>query len=197
MTLLSRRPCIHRIFPGSLRRGRSKQPRRRPLLLTAVAPPPWCRGRRSRPRQPLPLPLPSRVGSRRDARVRLLFRLPPAASGVPVANVAGGETVLLTGVLSIASGGLPVSALAGYWGRVLGAVHPAGRVSFPFLYSPPLACFVISFPTYQSVSPRSLVLGQKIEKMLAKDALEIVLDPGPGFYSRLFLWRRRRAVGVP
>ena len=23
--------------------------------------------------------------------------------------------------------------------------------------------------------------------MLAKDALEIVLDPGPGFYSRLFL----------
>ena len=28
---------------------------------------------------------------------------------------------------------------------------------------------------------------QKIEKMLAKDALKIVLDPGPSFYSRLFL----------
>ena len=27
--------------------------------------------------------------------------------------------------------------------------------------------------------------------MLSKDALEIVLDPGPGFYSRLFL------VGTP
>ena len=41
-------------------------------------------GRRSPPRWPLPLPLPSRVRSGRDARVRLPFRLPLA---VPVANV--------------------------------------------------------------------------------------------------------------
>ena len=36
-------------------------------------------------------------------------------------------------------------------------------------------------------SPQSLALRQEIEKMLAKGALEIVPDPGPGFYSRLFL----------
>ena len=58
----------------------------------------------------------------------------------------------------------------------------------PFLDSPPpLARTPISFPMYQSGSPRPLVLGQVISKMLSKDALEIVLDPGPGFYSRLFL----------
>ena len=38
---LPRRPCIRRKFPGNLRRGRSKQPRRRPFVLTAVAPPLW------------------------------------------------------------------------------------------------------------------------------------------------------------
>ena len=58
----------------------------------------------------------------------------------------------------------------------------------PFLDSPPpLVRTPISFPTYRLGSPRSLFLGQEIEKMLAKDALEIVLDAGPGFYSRLFL----------
>ena len=58
----------------------------------------------------------------------------------------------------------------------------------PFLDSPPpLAHTLISFPTYRSGSPRSLVLGQEIKRILAKDALEIILDPGPGFYSRVFL----------
>ena len=57
-----------------------------------------------------------------------------------------------------------------------------------FLGSPlPLACIPISFPTYRSGSPQSLVLGQEIEKMLAKDAWKIVFGLGPGFYSRLFL----------
>ena len=63
-----------------------------------------------------------------------------------------------------------------------------GGYRIPFLDSPPpLARTLISFPTYRSGSPQSLVPGQEIKKMLAKDALEIVLDPGPGFYSRLFL----------
>ena len=58
----------------------------------------------------------------------------------------------------------------------------------PFLDSPPpLARIPILFPTYRLGSPQSLVLGQEIEKMLAKDALEIILDPGPGFCSCLFL----------
>ena len=78
------RSCTLSRFPGSLQRGRSMLDRRPPLLRTAVAPRPWCRGRRSRLRRPLPLPLPSRVGSGRGEKVRRPFRLPPAA---PVAYV--------------------------------------------------------------------------------------------------------------
>ena len=58
----------------------------------------------------------------------------------------------------------------------------------PFLDSPPpLFHTPISFPTYRAGSPRSLALRQEFEKILPKDALEIILDPGPGFYSRLSL----------
>ena len=46
-------PKIPRKSSGGVR---SKQPRHQPLLLTAVAPPPWCCGRRS---QPLPLSPPT------------------------------------------------------------------------------------------------------------------------------------------
>ena len=84
MTLLSRRPCILRRFPGSLQRVQSVHPQRPPLLRTVMAPHPWCRGRRRRPRRPLPLLPPSRVGSGKGAKVRRPFRLPPAA---PVTNV--------------------------------------------------------------------------------------------------------------
>ena len=58
----------------------------------------------------------------------------------------------------------------------------------PFLDSPPpLSRTPISFPKYRAGSPRLLALCHEFEKMLSKDALEIVLDPGPGFYSRHFL----------
>ena len=57
----------------------------------------------------------------------------------------------------------------------------------PFESPPPLTRTPILFPAYRPGSPQSLVLHQEIEKMLAKGALEIVPDPGPGFYSRLFL----------
>ena len=33
--------------------------------------------------------------------------------------------------------------------------------------------------------------------MLSKDALEIVLDPDPGFYSRVFLVEKVTGAGVP
>ena len=52
---------------------------------------------------------------------------------------------------------------------------------------PPLSRTLMSFLMYQAGSPRSLALRQEVEKMLSKDALEIVLDLGPGFSSRLFL----------
>ena len=57
----------------------------------------------------------------------------------------------------------------------------------PGLSPPPLSRTPVSFPTYQAGSPRARALRQEIEGMLAKGALEIARDPGPGFYGRLFL----------
>ena len=58
----------------------------------------------------------------------------------------------------------------------------------PFTDSPPpLSRTPVSFPTYRAGSPRAQALRQEVEGMLAKGALEITRDPGPGFYSRLFL----------
>ena len=58
----------------------------------------------------------------------------------------------------------------------------------PFKDSPPpLARTPVSFPTYRAGSPRAQALRQEVEAMLAKGALKIARDPGPGFYSRLFL----------
>ena len=54
----------------------------------------------------------------------------------------------------------------------------------PFKDSPPpLARTPVSFPTYRAGSPRAQALRQEVEAMLAKGALEIARDPGPGFYS--------------
>ena len=58
----------------------------------------------------------------------------------------------------------------------------------PFKDSPPpLSRTPVSFPTYRAGSPRAQALRQEMEGMLAKVALEIARDTGPGFYSRLFL----------
>ena len=58
----------------------------------------------------------------------------------------------------------------------------------PFKDSPPpLSRTPVSFPTYRAGSPRAQALRQEVEVMLAKGALEIARDPGPSFYSRLFL----------
>ena len=58
----------------------------------------------------------------------------------------------------------------------------------PFTDSPPpLARTPVSFPTYRAGSPRAQALRQEVEAMLAKGAVEIARDPGPGFYSLLFL----------
>ena len=58
----------------------------------------------------------------------------------------------------------------------------------PFRDSPPpLSRTPVSFPTYWTGSPRAQALWQEIDGMLAKGASEIARDPGPGFYSRLFL----------
>ena len=58
----------------------------------------------------------------------------------------------------------------------------------PFKDSPPpLSRTPVSFPTYRAGSPRAQALRQEVEAMLAKGALEIARDPGPGFYSHFFL----------
>ena len=58
----------------------------------------------------------------------------------------------------------------------------------PFQDSPPsLTPVPLSFRTYNPGSRKSLALCQEVSKMLEKGALEIVADPGFGFYSRLFL----------
>ena len=186
---MSRRPCILRRFPGSLRRGRTVQDQHLPLLLTAVAPHLWCRSRRRQPRQPLPLIPPSRVGSGRGTKVRHPFCLAPV---VPVANVGvpgGSPPNRVSRPLRV--GGC-LSAHWRHWQAigaeswVLSVLRNGYRI--PFLDSPPpLACTPISFPPYQSGSPRSLVLGKEIEQMLIKDVMEIILDPDPSFYSSLFL----------
>ena len=62
-------------------------------------------------------------------------------------------------------------------------------------FPPPLSHAPVSFPTYRAGSPRAQALRQEVEGMLAKGALEIALDPGPGFYSRLFLVEK--ASGSP
>ena len=62
------------------------------------------------------------------------------------------------------------------------------RYRVPFSDSPPpLSRTPVSFPTYRAGSSRAQALRQEVMAMLAKGALEIALDPGLGFYSRLFL----------
>ena len=104
----------------------------------------------------------------------------------------GGGAVLLTGCLVRCGWGVACQRTGGT-GRLLGPspgccpscgmgiTSPSWYLLLPSLAPP------ISFPTYRSGSPRSLVLGQEIGKMLAKDALEIILDLGPSFYSCLFM----------
>ena len=87
------------------------------------------------------------------------------------------------------------SCLAPHWRRwqaigaeswVVTVLRDGYRV--PFLDSPPpLSRTPVSFPTYRAGSPQAQALRQEVEGMLAKGALEIARDLGPGFYSRLFL----------
>ena len=58
----------------------------------------------------------------------------------------------------------------------------------PFSDSPPpLSRTPVSFPMYRAGSPWAQALRQEVEVVLAKGGLEIARDPGPVFYSRLFL----------
>ena len=129
---------------------------------------------------------------RRRARVRLPFPLPleaPAAREVKEKEPGRSQPDGVT--LPMRVGG----CLSSHWRRwqeigaetwVVTVLRDGYRV--PFKDSPPpLARTPVSFPTYRAGSPRAQALRQEVEAMLAKGALEIARDPGPGFYSRLFL----------
>merc|ERR1712035_276541 len=58
----------------------------------------------------------------------------------------------------------------------------------PFLESPPpLSPVPREFPTYRGDPLRSQALEDQVKTLVEKEALEVVSDPSPGFYSRLFL----------
>ena len=105
-----------------------------------------------------------------------------AESGIPEDRRESAAAVKVGGCLSV------------HWRRWQAVGADSWTVSvlrdgyrLPFESPPPLTRTPILFPAYRPGSPQSLALRQEIEKMLAKGALEIVPDPGPGFYSRLFL----------
>ena len=86
---------------------------------------------------------------------------------------------------------MPVISLeevAGNWSRDLGGDRSSGRLPCPVqgLSSSPSSHTGIVSDVPGRLS-RAQALRQEVEAMLAKGALEIARDPGPGFYSRLFL----------
>ena len=57
----------------------------------------------------------------------------------------------------------------------------------PFLNNPPsVSLSPISLTAYQPGSEKYQVLVKEVKAMLAKDAIEAVVDPSAGFYNRLF-----------
>ena len=56
----------------------------------------------------------------------------------------------------------------------------------PFYHLPSSTDELLEFLLYCSESSKALTLHQKV-KMISKEALEIVLDKEPTFYSQLFL----------
>ena len=70
----------------------------------------------------------------------------------------------------------------------MGDFRPQGGIPNPVPTPPPSqASSPVLFPTYPFDSPKALTLRQEVETMISKGALGRVPDPGPGFYSRLFL----------
>ena len=129
---------------------------------------------------------------KKKVKARLPFPLPPKAPAALEEKVKAPGKSQPDGVT------LPVrvwGCLAQHWRQwqavgaetwVVTVLRDGYRV--PFKDSPPpLSRTPVSFPTYRAGSPRAQALQQEVEGMLAKGALEIARNPGPGFYSRLFV----------
>ena len=179
---------LHPGFLGNLRRLVSLQD---PRLLALVRQAPLVLPRHRSSRLLL-LPRASLARGRRKAKARLPLPLPPEAPAAREVKVRGPGRSLPDGeLLPMRVGG----CLSLHWRQwqaigaetwVMTVLRDGYRV--PFTDSPPpLARTPVSFPTYRAGSPRAQALRQEVEAMLAKGALEIARDPGPGFYNRLFL----------
>ena len=60
----------------------------------------------------------------------------------------------------------------------------------PFLCNPPLTKVPISLPSYHPSSIKGVALGEAIQALVAKSAVELAPLPSLGFYSRLFVvWK--------
>ena len=84
--------------------------------------------------------------------------------------------------------GAPLATVVRHRGRSLGGIRPPRRI--PDTIQGPLSLLTkspVPFPTYRPDSERALALLAEIDTLIAKAVLEIVSDPDPGFYSRLFL----------
>ena len=80
--------------------------------------------------------------------------------------------------------GAPLATVVDPW--VVSVLRDGYRIPFRDL-PPHLTKSLVPFPTYRPDSECALALLAEIDTMMAKGVLEIVSDPDPGFYSRLFL----------
>ena len=130
--------------------------------------------------------------------LRSSLRLLPLLASPPEALAALGKKVKEPGRSRPDGMSIPLrvgGCLAPHWRRwqAIGAeswVVTVLRDGYRILFTdspPPLSRAQVLFPTYRAGSPRAQALRQEVEGMLAKGSLEIARDPGPGFYSRLFL----------
>ena len=85
--------------------------------------------------------------------------------------------------------GPALETVAGSWSRDLGGDRSPGRLPCPIqgLSSSPISHSGIVSDVPGRLSSWAQALRQEVEGMLAKGALEIARDLGPGFYNRLFL----------
>ena len=85
--------------------------------------------------------------------------------------------------------GAPLATVVRHRGRSLGGIHPPRQIpdTISGTCLPSLTTSLVTFPTYRPDSERALALLAEMDTVMAKGVLEIVSDPDPGFYSRLFL----------
>ncbi len=94
------------------------------------------------------------------------------------------------------------SCLSNYW-RVwdsVGADQHVVRIlssgyKIPFLTRPILSPCPVEYPSYQHNSEKFRVLQKSMQEMLKKQAIEVVRELTPGFYSQMFVVPKKKGSG--